>query len=109
MKHAVTCGAILCVAVLAARLTTTAPQTCESLVSLKFQNTTITLATVVPPSGFSQTASGRGAPQQTITNSVAFCRVAATLTPSSDSDITIEVWMPVSGWNGKFQAVGNGG
>src|SRR6185295_18962259 len=38
----------------------------------------------------------------------AFCRVAATLTPSSDSDIKIEVWMPASGWNGKLQAVGNG-
>jgi feruloyl esterase len=38
-----------------------------------------------------------------------FCRVAATLTPSSDSDIKIEVWLPTSGWNNKFQAVGNGG
>ena len=38
----------------------------------------------------------------------AFCRVAATLKPTSDSDIKIEVWMPASGWNGKFQAVGNG-
>ena len=38
-----------------------------------------------------------------------FCRVAATLTPSSDSDIKVEVWLPASGWNGKFQAVGNGG
>src|SRR6185312_727845 len=39
----------------------------------------------------------------------AFCRVAATLTPSSDSDIKIEVWLPAENWNGKFQAVGNGG
>ena len=38
----------------------------------------------------------------------AFCRVAATLTPSSDSDIKIEVWLPSANWNGKFQAVGNG-
>ena len=29
--------------------------------------------------------------------------------PSSDSDIKIEVWLPASGWNGKFEAVGNGG
>jgi len=36
-----------------------------------------------------------------------FCRVAATLRPTSDSDIKIEVWLP-SDWNGKFQAVGNG-
>ena len=37
-----------------------------------------------------------------------FCRVTATLKPSADSDIKIEVWLPVSGWNGKLQAVGNG-
>src|SRR5256886_10665453 len=29
--------------------------------------------------------------------------------PTSDSDIKIEVWMPATDWNGKFQAVGNGG
>jgi feruloyl esterase len=39
----------------------------------------------------------------------AFCRVAATLRPSTDSDIKIEVWMPLANWNGKFQGVGNGG
>src|SRR5262249_56870176 len=38
----------------------------------------------------------------------AYCRVSATLTPSADSDITIEVWMPASNWNQTFQAVGNG-
>ena len=27
----------------------------------------------------------------------------------SDSDIAVEVWLPASGWNGKFEAVGNGG
>src|SRR5207253_7652796 len=36
-------------------------------------------------------------------------RVAATLKPTDDSRIRIEVWMPASGWNGKFQGVGNGG
>jgi Tannase and feruloyl esterase len=35
--------------------------------------------------------------------------VAATLKPSRDSDIKIEVWLPTAGWNGKFMAVGNGG
>jgi feruloyl esterase len=39
----------------------------------------------------------------------AFCRVAATLKPTADSDIHIEVWMPSAGWNGKFMAVGSGG
>jgi feruloyl esterase len=40
----------------------------------------------------------------------AHCRIAATLKPSADSAIDIEVWMPESSrWNGKFQMVGNGG
>jgi feruloyl esterase len=39
----------------------------------------------------------------------AFCRVVVRATPSADSDIQIEVWMPVEGWNGRFQGQGNGG
>ena len=38
----------------------------------------------------------------------AFCRVAMTLAPSADSDIKVELWIPTTNWNGKFQAVGNG-
>src|SRR5689334_18153540 len=34
----------------------------------------------------------------------AHCRIAATLKPSSDSDIAVEVWLPADNWNGKFQA-----
>lgn len=40
----------------------------------------------------------------------AFCRVAATLRPTSDSEIGIEVWLPqTASWNGKLEGVGNGG
>ena len=35
--------------------------------------------------------------------------MTARLTPTPDSDIRIEVWLPLSGWNRKVQAVGNGG
>jgi feruloyl esterase len=35
--------------------------------------------------------------------------VQITSKPSADSDVRIEVWLPLSGWNGKFQGVGNGG
>ena len=38
----------------------------------------------------------------------AFCRVTATLTPTPDSDIKIEVWMPAESWNGKLLGTGNG-
>ena len=39
----------------------------------------------------------------------AFCRVVVKATPSTDSDIRIEVWMPAEGWNGRFRGQGNGG
>jgi len=39
----------------------------------------------------------------------ALCRVAATMTPSADSNIKIEVWLPATGWNGKLRGTGNGG
>ena len=37
-----------------------------------------------------------------------FCRIQITMTPTSDSDIRAEVWLPIGHWNGKFEAVGNG-
>jgi feruloyl esterase len=80
---------------------------CESLTSLTLPNTTITLATPVAAGEF--TPPGPTPPGANFKGMPAFCRVAATLAPSKDSDIKIEVWMPASGWNSKFQAVGNGG
>ena len=80
---------------------------CESLSSLALPNTSITLAQMVPAGEFTLPGTGPAVPQ--FSQLPAFCRVAATLTPSSDSAIKIEVWLPARAWNGKFQAVGNGG
>src|SRR5579885_1178908 len=84
---------------------------CESLASLALPDSTITMARIVaagqfvPPGAAEGKAKGalvyKGLPE--------FCRVAATLTPTPDSDIKIEVWLPVQGWNRKLQSVGNGG
>lgn len=38
-----------------------------------------------------------------------FCQVSASLQPSTDSDIRVEVWLPAAGWNGKYLGLGNGG
>jgi feruloyl esterase len=46
---------------------------------------------------------------QALTGLPPFCRVAVTAKPTSDSDIRIEVWMPQSGWNSRFEGTGNGG
>jgi feruloyl esterase len=77
--------------------------TCESLTSLQLHAATITLAAVVDAATWPVRISG------TPGSHPPFCRVAATLKPSDDSDIKIEVWMPTTGWNGDFEAVGNGG
>lgn len=81
---------------------------CESLSSMTLPNASIALAQMVAPGGFTAPGTGAAAAPQ-FSRLPAFCRVAATLTPSSDSDIKIEVWLPAASWNGKFQAVGNGG
>jgi len=78
---------------------------CESLMSISLTQAKITMAQLVSAGAFSPPA-GRADPYKTLPE---FCRVAATLAPSSDSDIKIEVWLPTAGWNRKFQAVGNGG
>src|SRR5437899_6429460 len=76
---------------------------CEGLARLSLSGTTIVSARSVPP-GPLQPPSGPA------TQAVpATCRVAGAIKPSADSDIQFEVWMPVTGWNGKFQGVGNGG
>jgi feruloyl esterase len=54
-------------------------------------------------------AGGRGAAPAAPVMLPAYCRVAITMKPSSDSSIDMEVWMPAENWNNKFQMVGNGG
>jgi len=70
-----------------------AAATCESLASLSLPDTTITTAASVAATA----------------NLPAYCRVAGTIRPSTDSNIRFEVWMPAQGWNGRFAGVDNGG
>jgi feruloyl esterase len=83
--------------------------TCERLAaSLALPNTTVTSAEAVAAGAFTPPAGGANA-ERAAAGLPAFCRVALTITPSSDSDIRSEVWLPLSGWNGKYLQVGNGG
>lgn len=72
------------------------PPACEGLAALSLADTTITVAASV--------AAGTMPPIDT-----AACRVAGTIRPTSDSAIAFEVWLPISGWNGKFLSAGEGG
>ena len=78
---------------------------CSDLAKMALPHATITVAASVQAGAFTPDAQSEAGD---FTALPAFCRVAATLKPTSDSDIKIEVWLPASGWNGKFQAVGNG-
>ena len=84
---------------------------CDSLAALALPETTITMARIVAAGDFSPpgAAQAKAGALNVYKDLPEFCRVAATLTPSSDSGIKIEIWLPVSGWNRKLIAVGNGG
>jgi feruloyl esterase len=85
------------VALLMAGREVTATGTCEELRGLRgADHATVTNATPVSPNTTPFFASR------------AFCRVFVTIAPTADSDIKVEVWLPMHGWNRKFQAVGNG-
>lgn len=75
---------------------------CDAIAKLALTNTTITSARWVT-AGASDASGASGAPVLP-----AHCRVAIVMKPSADSNIEAEVWLPAE-WNGKFEAVGNGG
>ncbi|MBZ5625872.1 MAG: tannase/feruloyl esterase family alpha/beta hydrolase [Acidobacteriia bacterium] len=115
----------------ASSVLTFAQTPCDRLKSLSLPDTTFTAIEAVaagpyqapvpagrggPPPVAAQQAPGRGGagpggrgappPPPMLP---AHCKVAATLRPSTDSDIKMELWLPAENWNGKFQMVGNGG
>ena len=95
----------LVVAAVLARSSLNAAGSCEALSKLTLPGATITVAEAAE--------SGRFTPPVQLSAEAlralpSFCRVAATVKPTSESEINIEVWLPASGWNGKLQAVGNG-
>ena len=86
------------------------PRTCASLKQLSLPNLSITLAEPVAAGMFVPPNLKPDEKVPPIYKSTpAFCRVSATLAPTSDSDIKVEIWMPAPGWNGRFRGLGNGG
>jgi feruloyl esterase len=89
-----------------------AATTCEGLINLSLPHGQVTAAQTVtggtfntPPgctTGILGCTTNTGLPQ--------FCRVAGTATPTSDSIIKFEVWIPTdSSFNGKYEQLGCGG
>ncbi len=76
---------------------------CEALSALTIPDVTISAAETVSAGTF-QPETGRAV------SVPAFCRVRAVATPSADSHISVEVWLPLAdAWNGRFLGMGNGG
>src|SRR5262245_60241803 len=91
------------------------PTQCEALAKVALPNTTITSAQwmaagpFTPPSAQGESAQAAGAARPAPPLMLpAHCHVVIVMKPSADSHIEAEVWLPAE-WNGKFQAVGNGG
>src|SRR5467141_5173371 len=82
--------------------TTLQAESCEGL--SKLVSPTVTLANTIDSGTFTPLGSTMSFPHLP-----AVCRVTASLKPTSDSDIRIEVWLPIADWNGKLLAVGSGG
>lgn len=99
------------VAVLGAAGRAVAQDACERLTAAKIPNTTITLAQTVAAGTFNGPPVPKSGGELSLLykSLPAFCRVVAEAKPTSDSDIKLEVWLPVSGWNGKLQGIGVGG
>lgn len=98
--------------VLSAALLTTplAAATCESLMALKPAGASITAARDIAAGAFTP----NGAPQigqapADYKKLPAFCRVQGVIQPSADSHIEFEIWLPASGWNRRYEGLGNGG
>jgi Tannase and feruloyl esterase len=82
------------------------PEDCRGLVGKKFQD-----AVIVETDDVSSALTMTGLDSlHGVTIKLPFCRVRGILSPSADSNIIFEVWLPpASAWNGRYEGVGNGG
>jgi len=111
MKQKHVSGIVVLFMLVLSSLAAFSQDSCERLSALKISNVAITTAqsfatgtyigAPAPFSGVDVSALYKSMP--------AFCRVAVDAKPTSDSDIKIQVWLPVSGCNGKLLGIGNGG
>jgi feruloyl esterase len=99
------------IGLLAAALAAGLNMPCEELKGVALERAAVTAATTVAAGPFTPPArSGPGGtappPGQPIPE---HCKVTMVLKPTPGSNINVELWLPTSGWNGRFLAVGNGG
>jgi feruloyl esterase len=65
--------------------------------------TTVQSVEFVPAGSFKPPVGGA------LNNMPAFCRIVANVSVVPTSNVGVEIWLPTSGWNGKFQSIGTHG
>jgi len=90
---------------------TTSASPCEDVKSVRVEHTTITAATIVRAGTFFPRLPSYAdpIPQNAFVSLPEFCRIEGAIARTTDSHADFEVWLPVSGWNGRYMGVGNGG
>ena len=102
-------GALLATSILAAVVTARGDvaqvrRVCDaSLASLAIPSATVVSARAVPAGALTP------AFQQNPVTVPALCQIVGFASPSADSRINFELWVPASEWNGKLLVFGNGG
>jgi hypothetical protein len=84
---------------------------CTNLQQFQLDQAHVVSAEVVAPGTFVAPPSPTGPAEQIALYKQlpAFCRVKIEATPTPDSKIQIEVWLPAANWNRRLQGIGNGG
>ncbi|MGB6302635.1 MAG: tannase/feruloyl esterase family alpha/beta hydrolase [Acidobacteriaceae bacterium] len=77
---------------------------CQAISQMQLEGVAISAASSVESGSFTPPGATTA-----MVNLPSFCRIAATLRPTPDSNIRIELWMPEKGWNGRLLGTGNGG
>src|ERR1700761_251876 len=84
---------------------------CTNLQQLTLDRAHVVSAEVVAPGSFIAPPRPTGPGEQVALYKQlpAFCRVKIEATPTPDSKIQIEVWLPAANWNRRLRGIGNGG
>lgn len=89
-----------------------AAQSCDALKKLSLPGASVTGVESVAAGALTAGDVPKGTEKQVqaaLAQLPPLCRVQVSAKPGPGSDIRIEVWLPAAGWNGRLQAVGDGG
>ena len=96
------------IGVLAGATEASAQQPCDRLTATSLLHTTVTSAAVIAEGPYSAPPGPAPAPVQGVTVP-GHCEVKGVIRPTKDSEIKFALWLPLTGWNGKYRQEGNGG